>query len=188
MIGESRSQAVRQFASLEKSLTRKGCFQEFESVMQEYLELGHAEIVPSEDMDKDTSRVFYLPIHAVYKASSSTTKIRAVFNASAKSSSGVSLNDTLLVGPTVHSPLIDVLLRFRSHRIGLITDVSKMYRAVELIKPDRDLHRFLWRCADSPRLQVTFGISSSCYAANIMPVISLMSTHWLLRLWRIILR
>ena len=37
---------------------------------------------------------------------------QAVFDASAKSSSGVSLNDLLLVGPTVHSPLIDVLLRF----------------------------------------------------------------------------
>ena len=28
-----------------------------------------------EDMDKDPSRVFYLPIHAVYKSSSTTMKI-----------------------------------------------------------------------------------------------------------------
>ena len=166
MIGESRSQAVRRFASLEKSLTRKGCFQELDSVMQEYMELGHAEKVPNEDLDKDTSGVFYLPIHAVYKASSSTTKIRAVFDASAKLSSGVFLNDTLLVGPTVHSPLIDVLLRFRSHRIGLIADVSKMYRAVELIKPDRDLFVEIQSKRDSPRLQDDQGVSSSCYAAN----------------------
>ena len=55
---------------------------------------------------------------------STTTKIRAVFDTSAKSSSGVSLNDTLLVGPTVHPSLVDVLLRFR---IALITDVSNMY-------------------------------------------------------------
>lgn len=40
------------------------------------------------------------------KDTSSTTKIRAVFDASAKTSSGTSLNDTLLVG-TVHSLLID---------------------------------------------------------------------------------
>ena len=58
---------------------------------------------------------------------------------------GVSLNDTLLVGPTVHSSLIDVLLRFRFHRVALTTDVSRMYRAVELTLPDRDLHRFVWR-------------------------------------------
>ena len=113
-----------------------------------------------------------LPMHAVYKSSSSTTKIRAVFDASAKSSSGVSLNDILLVGPTIHPPLIDVLLRFRVHRIGLIADVSKMYRAIQLAKPDRDLHRFVWRSKPEDVLQdyrmtrVTFGVSASCFAAN----------------------
>ena len=57
-----------------------------------------------------------------------------VFDASAKSSNGVSLNDTLLVGPTIHPPLIDMLLRFRLHRIVFTADadVSKMYRAIEL--------------------------------------------------------
>ena len=95
--------------------------------MQEYFDLGHAEPVPAEDLDLVPSSVFYLPMHVVYKSSSSTTKIRPVFNASAKSASGVSLNDTLLVGPTVHSPLTDVLLRFRTHRIALVADVSKMY-------------------------------------------------------------
>lgn len=49
-------------------------------------------------------------MHLVYKESSSTTKVRVVFDASAKSSTGVSLNDMLLVGPTVHSTLTDVLL------------------------------------------------------------------------------
>ena len=90
IIGESRSQAVRCFTALERSLNRKGCFQDFDVVMQEYLDLGHAKLVPREDMDKDPSQVFYLPMHAVYKASSSTTKIREAFDASAKSSSGIS--------------------------------------------------------------------------------------------------
>ena len=87
-------------------------------------------------MDKPLAEVFYLPMHAVYNESSTTTKVRAVFDASAKSSTGVSLNDTLLVGPTIHPPLIDVLLRFRSHRIALTADVSKMYRAIKLIEED----------------------------------------------------
>ena len=54
---------------------------------------------------------------------------------SAKSASRISLNDMLLVGPTVHPPLMDVLLRFRMHRVALTTNVSKMYRAVELVRP-----------------------------------------------------
>ena len=171
-IGESRSQAVRRFLSLERSLQSKNQFAEFEAVMKEYIDMGHAEPVPLSDLEKPQHQVFYLPMHAVHKDSSTTTKIRAVFDASAKSSSGVSLNDTLLVGPTVHPPLIDVLLRFRFHRIALITDVSKMYRAVELTESDKDFHRFVWRTTPGETLRdyrmtrVTFGVSASSFAAT----------------------
>ena len=144
-LGESRSQAVRRFLSLERSLHSKNQFQEFSAVMEEYFEMDHAEPVPAADLKKPPEKVFYLPMHAVRKEHSTTTKIQVVFDASAKSSTGVSLNDTLLVGPTVHAPLIDVLLRFRRYRIALTTDVSKMYRAIELVPADRDLHRFVWR-------------------------------------------
>ena len=140
--------------------------------MQEYLDLGHAEPLPALASVKPPDETFYLPIHAVYKASSSTTKVRAVFDASAKSSTGVSLNDTLLVGPTVHPPLLDVLLRFRLYPVALTADISKMYRAVELVNRDRDFHRFVWRSSPEQPLQdyrmtrLTFGVSASSFAAN----------------------
>ena len=95
-----------------------------------------------------------------------------MFDASAKSSTGVSLNDVLLVGPTIHPSLVDVLLRFRLHRIALTADVSKMYRARELTHSDKDLHRFVWRHTpeeppqDFRMTRVTFGVSASSYAAN----------------------
>ena len=170
-IGESRSMAVKRFLSMERSLFAKNRFEEFASVMNEYVELKHAELVPPSDLDKPPNEVFYLPMHAVRKDSSSTTKLRVVFDASAKSSTGVSLNDTLLVGHTVHSSLTDVLFHFRS-RVALITDVSKMYRAVKLADFDKDLHRFVWRndpgepLKDYRMNRVTFGVSASGYAAN----------------------
>ena len=89
-----------------------------------------------------------------------------------KTSTGVSLNDNLLVGPTVHSSLVDVLLRFRFHRIALIADVSRMYRAIELISEDKDLHRFVWRSSpeevlkDYRMTRITFGVSASSFIAN----------------------
>ena len=43
--------------------------------------MGHAEPVPAVDLHKPECEVFYLPIHVVRKESSSTTKIRAVFDA-----------------------------------------------------------------------------------------------------------
>ena len=68
--------------------------------------------------------------------------------------------------------LIDVLIRFRSYRIALIADVSRMYRAIYLTKEDKDLHRFVWRRNPSAPLldfrmtRVTFGVSSSSFIAN----------------------
>jgi len=131
---ESRSQAVRRFFSFAPwhSLHAKGLFQEFSNVIDKYFKLGHAEEVPPADIEKAPQDVFYLPIHSVHKESSTTTKIRAVFDASAKTSTGISLNDTLLVGPTVHSSLVNVLLRFRLHRVALTADASKVYHAIAL--------------------------------------------------------
>lgn len=171
-LGESQSSAVRRFMSLERSLRAKGQFQQFTNVIEEYFDLNHAEPVPAKDLEIPREHCFYLAVHVVAKESSTTTKIRAVFDASAKSTSGVSLNDQLLIGPTVHSSLFDVLLRFHTHRIALATDVSKMYRAILLDPSDRDLHRFVWRkdphepIRDYRMTRLTFGVSSSSFVAN----------------------
>ena len=77
------------------------------------------------------------------------------------------------MGPTVTSPLVDVLLHFRLHRIALTTDISRIYRAIALTQSDRDLHRFVWRKDPSKSLidyrmtRVTFGVSASSFVANI---------------------
>ncbi len=91
------------------------------------------------------SKVYYMPIHAVFKESSSTTKVRAVFDASARSTNGKSLNDLLAVGPTLHPTLSQIILKFRTYRVAVSSDISKMYREVLLHPEDRSLHRFIWR-------------------------------------------
>ena len=97
-------------------------------------------------------------MHVVPKESSTTTKIRAVFDTSAISSAGISLNDMLLVGPTI---------------VALTADVSCMYCAVMLTESDRDFHPFVWRqnpnepLQDYCMTQVTFGVSASSFTANI---------------------
>jgi len=134
-LGESRSLAVRRFLSLERSLRCKDQFQGLGDVIEEYFEMGHAELVPEADLNKPCKDVFYLPMHAVVKDSSTTTKVRAVFDASAKSSTGVSLNNQLLVGPTVHSPFVFPLCRCFDAFLPLSNcphHRCRMYRAVLL--------------------------------------------------------
>ena len=111
-------------------------------------------------------------MHAVPKEESTTSKLRMVLDASAKTASGTSLNDHLLVGPTVHPPLIDVLLQFRKFKVALTTNVSCMYREVRLPNNQKDLHSFVWRedpkqpMVDYRMTRLTFGLSASSYAAN----------------------
>ena len=62
--------------------------------------MGHAEPVPSKDLDKPAEQVYYMPTHEVLKEASTSTKLRVVFDASAQTTSGYSLNQTLLQGPT----------------------------------------------------------------------------------------
>ena len=123
-LGESHSQAVRRYKSLVRSLQSRGVYEEFTMVMEEYFKNKHTELVPEDKLEKPASKVFYLPMHAVYRDSSSTTKVHIVFDASYLFLTGVSLNDSLLVGPTVHSSLVDVLLHFCLHCIALTPQTS----------------------------------------------------------------
>ena len=111
-------------------------------------------------------------MHAVYKASSTAIKVRAVFDAFVKCSTGVSKNNILLVSPTVHPPLIDVLMLFWLYPVALTANISRMYWAVELTNTDQDLHHFIWRSDPSQPLKdyrmtrVTFGVTASSFTAN----------------------
>ena len=96
-------------------------------MIQEYFDQKHAKEVPSEDLEKPSEQVFYLLMHIIHKSTRTTTKIHAVYDASATMSSGISLNSTLMVGPILHPPLVDVLVRFWSHSVALIADVSCKY-------------------------------------------------------------
>ena len=168
-LGTSKSQALTRFHANESSMERKGKLTDCHEVMQNYLDLQHAEKIP--DSEPLPAKCNYLPYHYVMKQSSTTTKIRAVFDGSAITSSGISLNNSLLVGPTLHPTLVRVLLKFRHYPIAITADISKMYRAVELAEEARDFHRFLWRPSKHLPVQeyrmtrVTFGISASPYLA-----------------------
>ena len=122
-LGESRPLALKQFLQNEKLLERKGQWECFSSAVQEYGELGHAEPVPPKDLLRLPHSSLYLPMHGVVKASSTTIKLRVVFDASAKSSSGYSLNDQLLPGPNLYPLLSSVINKFRTHRIGMTADI-----------------------------------------------------------------
>ena len=167
-LGESRTQAVQRYFSNERSIIRRGVHKDFQAQIQGYLDAHHAEIVPALQLKLPN---FYLPMHSVVKHSSTSTKLRVVFYESAATSTGVSLNQLLQIGPTLHPTLATILIKFRSYPVALTADVAKMYREVELAPEDRDLHRFIWKPTPEEPIQdywmtrVTFGVSASPYLA-----------------------
>ncbi|VDP56753.1 unnamed protein product [Heligmosomoides polygyrus] len=67
---------------------------------------------------------------AVYKESSSTTKLRVVFDASSRQKEALSLNDCLHQGPTLLPDLAELLLWSRLHRYLLIADVIFLFTRI----------------------------------------------------------
>jgi len=164
-LGDSKSITLKRFLTLERKFDRGKLFKaQYAQAFTEYLSRGHVSLV--EDPEDDG---YYMPHHAVFKESSDTTKIRIVFDASAKSSNGISLNDVLMVGPTIQNTLFAYLVRFRTYKYVLTADIERMYLQV-LVHPDeRRYQRVLWRRNDKIETYqlntLAFGISSSPFLA-----------------------
>ena len=108
---------------------------------KEQLDNGIIEEVPELESSTKTS---YLPHQAVIPQDAETTKLRVVYDASAKEGrSGTSLDDCLHVGPPLTPLLFDILLRSRENRIGIIADIEKAFLNIEIDTQDRDCLRLL---------------------------------------------
>ncbi|XP_069363429.1 uncharacterized protein [Maniola hyperantus] len=167
-LGNSRDTALARLRKLEYRLERNPQLKlAYHACLQEYLDSNHMELVN----DTTTSdRTYYIPHHCVFK-DSSTTRTRIVFDAGSKSSNGLALNDVLLTGPKLHPDIIDVLLKFRLHRIAFTADIKQMYRYILVRESDRDFQRILWRFGPEQSIceyrlrTVTFGVNASPYLA-----------------------
>ncbi|XP_055842658.1 uncharacterized protein LOC129909610 [Episyrphus balteatus] len=147
------SLAVSRLYAMERRFNQNPKLRElYSNFMREYIDLGHMTRIPREEIKVANGRCFYLPHHAVLKPDSSSTKLRVVFDGSAKDSTGKSLNSTLLVGPPIQRDLIGVCLRFRQHSFVFTADVVKMFRQIWIEDQHADYQRIVWR--DSPSKEI----------------------------------
>lgn len=91
------------------------------------------------------NEVHYIPHQAVVKEEKDTTKVRIVYDCSAKSlSQQRSLNDCVETGPNFIPKLFEVLIKFSNNPTGLKADIEKAFLMHEIRKKDRNKLRFLW--------------------------------------------
>ena len=130
----------------------------------------------SRDEHATFGKIHYIPHHPVTRRDKQTTKVCIVYDASAKRR-GPSLNDCLFTGPSLLPKIMDVLLRFRYHKIGLVADAEKAFHQVSIAQEDRDVLRFIWIddiLHENPKLfiyrftRVVFGVNASLFLLNAM--------------------
>lgn len=99
-IGQSRIIAESSFLRIERRfLSNEPVWRQYLEFMQEYESLKHTSLL-SEPL---SGRGVYLPHHPIIRELSQITKLRVVFNASCKTSSGLSLNDCMHSGPALQA-------------------------------------------------------------------------------------
>ncbi|XP_076382083.1 uncharacterized protein LOC143260481 [Megalopta genalis] len=169
-LGESKLTAEKRLYAMERKFKKDPGFKgEYMAFMREYEELGHmTQLIDDNKQD----RGFYLPHHAVIKQTSNTTKLRVVFDGSAKTTTGMSLNDVQRIGPTVQDDLLAITLRFRKHKYVMSADIEKMYRQIHIAPDERRFQKILWRTDDKLPIQVfqlntvTYGTASAPFLAT----------------------
>ena len=113
----------------------------YDDVIKEQLAAGIVDVV--KDEGSQSKLTHYLLHHPVIREDKLTTKVRVVYDASAKTR-GPSLNDCLYAGPKFDQCILDILLRFRSHKVALVADIEKAFLQISVAPCDRDVLRFLW--------------------------------------------
>lgn len=148
MLGRSREIAIKRLLQLERRFSQDIELKtEYSKAINEHVTLGRLQPTTSDELEREnhTCPSAYLPHHAVIKESSSSTKLRVAFDASRKTSNGKSLNDVLLVGPTIQSDIVTIIVNWRFHRIAFTADVQNMYLQVMVDPQDIEYQRIVWR-------------------------------------------
>lgn len=121
-----------------------------------YLREQHRDGILEESEDV----ISFLPHQGVWGS-----KLRVVLDGAAKSKRGLSINDTLEVGPNLVLPLVEVLLRFREPRNVLTCDVKAAFLQIAIDKPDQRYLGLLWmdgtQVKQSRYVRLPFGLCCS---------------------------
>ena len=158
--------SLRRLTGLVKKLCSQGTIERYDQVIQDQIKTGIVERVGGPATGQHE---FYIPHKAVVRDTAETTKLRVVYDASARAYSGApSLNECLNSGPPLQNKLWSVLVRSRFHPVAVTGDIKQAFLQVRIKEQDRDALRFHWLKDPSSQTVETlrftralFGLTSS---------------------------
>ena len=141
-IPNNKQGSLRRLENLGKKLRRElNLLAGYDSVIQDQLVTGIVERVTSEPVGGE----FYIPYKPVIRQSAESTKLRIVYDASAKANEkSPSVNDCLEKGPSLQNLHWDVLVHNCLKPITLAGDLKQAFLQVRIRAGDRDILRFHW--------------------------------------------
>ena len=165
---DNRKQAMSRLCNTERKLEKDKFIQgEYQKTSESYIEKGYLKRVTEEE--SPPPEVWYLPHFPVVRMDKTSTKVRIVFDCSAKTD-GISLNDIIYAGPKLQQELFDVLIRFRRNPVALVCDIKEMYLQVEIKENDRAMFRILWRDGDRDREPEVLEFNRVVFGKNAAPM------------------
>lgn len=136
--------SLRIMQRVAESLNRKGLYDDYLKVFNEYEDCGIIE--PFSVLPGTYENCIWVPHRPVFKEGQGvTTKIRPVFNCSLKRRGGTSINDAAYSGVNLTAQLLDLLLTLRKNNYVLLGDLRKA--PIPLIEP---------RCCSLPICKAKF--------------------------------
>ncbi|XP_047990775.1 uncharacterized protein LOC125229881 [Leguminivora glycinivorella] len=167
-LGDSYKTAERRFLALERKFRAVPELKPaYDEVIREHIDKKYLSEVPN---DKSNA-AYHIPHHAIVKNDRTITKVRVVLDASAQTTSGLSLNDILHAGPSLQADLFCILLNLRLFAIAITSDVRQMYLCIDVRGEDRPYQRILYRFNPEETIRifqynrVAFGLRSSPFLA-----------------------
>lgn len=131
-------------------------------------EKGYAQRLPMSAIHEKGGKIWYLPTFIV-KNPQKPGKIRLVWDAAAKSGE-FSLNEFLLKGPDLLSPLMNILFKFRMGAVAICGDIEEMFHRIMVRKEDACAQRFmLW---DENNSYVIYPLNVLTFGATCSPCIA----------------
>jgi len=169
-LGDSCSKALQMITHLSKKFANNPTYaQTYREFLNEYERLGHMNLVSNSQAKPKI--FYYLPHHGVIRESSSTTKLRVVFNGSSRTTTGVSLNDLLHTGSKLQVDVFDVLVWFRQFQYVFSSDIEKMYRQIKVHQEDWNFQRIFW--INQEKDIVSYQLTTVTYGLACAPFLAL---------------
>ena len=160
-LSNNRDFAYALLMSTEKRLNKNQLHAKtYQKQINDMLERKVAREVSKQELEEYCGPKFYISHHDVLNPQSASTPMRVVFNSSARTKGGLSLNDCLAKGPCLLNQLLGILLRFRKDHFAFIGDIKKMFHSIDIPLEDQMTHLFLWRDMNVRKKPDTYAITA----------------------------